>query len=79
MATDPESGSTELPDTAMPTGNDEGAPGEPLDVGLLDPEEQVVLDDLRDGGGDIVVTDAEEDSHAMEHAVEDDAPLPRER
>jgi hypothetical protein len=75
MTTDPENG-TPVPDTAMATGNDEGRPGELLGEGTLDPEEQAVLDDLRHGDGEDVVTQAQEDSPAMERAVENDTPLP---
>jgi hypothetical protein len=75
MATDPESGGAPAPDTGMATGNDEGRPGEVLGDGTLDAEEHAVLDELRRGGGDVVVTDAEEDSAAVERAVEDDAPV----
>lgn len=77
MATDPGNDDT-APATGMATGNDEGTPGERLGNRTLDPEEQAVLEDLREGGGDIVVTDAEEDSPAVERAVEDDTPVPGE-
>jgi hypothetical protein len=73
MTTDPDDhNSGPLPDTALATGNDDGSPGEPLGDGSLDPEERAVLDDLRHGDGEDVVTDAEEDSQAMVDAVEDD-------
>ena len=62
-----------LPDTAMATGNDDGTPGEQLGDGTLDPEEQAVLEHLQHGGGDVVVSDAVEDSQAMEDAVDDDS------
>jgi hypothetical protein len=75
MTTDPEN-ETPVPDTAMATGNDEGRPGELLGESTLGPEEQAVLDDLRHGGGDDVVNQAQEDSPAMERAVENDVPLP---
>jgi hypothetical protein len=70
MAADPDD---RLPDTALATGNDDGEPGEQLGGGTLDPEEQAVLDDLRRGGGQEVVTEAEEDTRAMQDAVEDDS------
>ena len=60
----------------MATGNDEGRPGELLGEGTLSPDEQAVLDDLRRSGGEDVVTQAQEDSPAMERAVENDTPLP---
>ena len=59
------------PDTAMATGS-ESEPGDRLGDGTLDPQERAVLDDLRHGGGDVAVTEAEEDSQAMADAVEDD-------
>jgi hypothetical protein len=64
---------TPVPDTAMATGSEDGTPGEPLGTEPLDPEEQAVLDDLRQGGGETVVTEAEEDSPAMTEAVEDES------
>ncbi|WP_219416784.1 hypothetical protein [Pseudonocardia nigra] len=71
---------TPVPDTAMATGNDDGEPGEPLGPDALDPEERNVLDGLRRGGGEQVVSEAEEDSPAMRAAVEDDSVLrPDER
>jgi hypothetical protein len=78
MATESENGCASLPDTGMATGNDEGEPGEHLGDGTLDPEEQAVLDDLRRGDGDVVVTEAAEDSPAVQRAVEDDTPVPDE-
>jgi hypothetical protein len=61
------------PDTALATGNDDGRPGDRLGDGTLDPDEQAVLDHLRHGGGNRVVTTATEDSRAMEDAVENDS------
>ncbi|MCU1665725.1 MAG: hypothetical protein QOI36_2182 [Pseudonocardiales bacterium] len=75
MATDSENGCAPVPDTAMATGNDEGEPGERLGDGTLDPGEQAVLDELRQGGGEAVVSEAEEDAPAVERAVEDDTPV----
>jgi hypothetical protein len=70
MTADPDE-LTPVPDTAMATGSDDGNPGEPLGAGTLDAEEQAVLDDLRRGGGEPVVTLADEDSRAWADAVED--------
>jgi hypothetical protein len=70
MAADPQD---PVPDTALATGNDDGSPGERLDARPLDPEERAVLDELRRGGGEDVVTEAEEDSQAMIDAVENDS------
>ena len=61
------------PDTALATGNDDGRPGEPLGAGTLDPEERAVLADLQNPDGEDVVTEAEEDTQAMQAAVEDDS------
>jgi hypothetical protein len=73
MAADREDPAGPVPDTALATGNDDGEPGAPLGAGTLDPEERAVLADLRRDDGDDVVTEAEEDSRAMEAAVEDDS------
>jgi hypothetical protein len=73
MTADPDRASGPVPETALATGNDDGSPGERLGDGTLDPEERAVLDDLRQGRGEDVVTDAEEDSQAMQDAVEDDS------
>lgn len=76
--TDPED-SEVLPDTAMATGNDDGTPGDRLGDGTLDPEERAVLQHLRDDSGEDVVGEAEEDSPAVEQAVEADSVVREER
>ena len=65
---------SELPDTAMATGNDEGEPGI-SDTRPLAKDERTLLEQLQkpgDGAGEPAVEDAE----AMATAVADDAPLP---
>jgi hypothetical protein len=62
MTAEPD-GLTPVPDAAMATGSDDGNPGDPLGAGLLD--------DVRRGGGEPVVTLADGDSHAWADAVED--------
>ena len=65
---------SELPDTAMATGNDEGEPGHP-DTRPLAKDERKLLKELRksaDGGGEPAVEDAPE----VAAAVDDDTPLP---
>lgn len=76
--TDPED-SEVLPDTAMATGNDDGTPGDRLGDGTLDPEERAVLQHLRDDSGEDVVGEAEEDSPAVEQAVEADSVVREQR
>jgi hypothetical protein len=66
------------PDTALATGNDDGAPGEPLGRGTLDPEERAALAELRNPSGPDVVTEAEEDTQAVQDAVEDDSVVRQE-
>jgi hypothetical protein len=73
MASDHEDPAQPVPETALATGNDDGEPGEPLGAGTLDAGERAMLDDLRRGSGNDVVTHAAEDSPAMESAVEDDS------
>jgi len=66
--------SSELPDTAMATGNDEGEPGHP-DTRPLAEDERKLLEQLQesaDGSGEPAVEDGPE----MAAAAGDDAPLP---
>jgi|UPI00047AB1B4 hypothetical protein len=66
--------SSEIPDTAMATGNDEGEPGHP-DTRPLAKDERKLLKELRksaDGSGEPAVEDGPE----MAAAAGDDAPLP---
>ena len=65
---------SELPDTAMATGNDEGEPGQP-DTRPLERDERRLLKELKksaDGTGEPAVEDAPE----MASAAADDTPLP---
>jgi hypothetical protein len=65
---------SEIPDTAMATGNDEGEPGHP-DTRPLAEDERELLEELRksaDGSGEPAVEDGPE----MAAAAGDDAPLP---
>ena len=65
---------SELPDTAMATGNDEGEPGEP-DTRPLERDERRLLKELRkpvDGEAEPAV----EDAPVMASAAADDSPLP---
>jgi hypothetical protein len=65
---------SELPDTAMATGNDEGEPGQP-DTRPLERDERRLLKELRksaDGTG----APALEDSPEVASAVADDTPRP---
>ena len=65
---------SELPDTAMATGNDEGEPGQ-SDTRPLAKDERKLLKELRksaDGSGEPAVEDGPE----MAAAAGDDAPLP---
>jgi hypothetical protein len=65
---------SEIPDTAMATGNDEGEPGHP-DTRPLAKDERKLLEELRksaDGSGEPAVEDGPE----MAAAAGDDAPLP---
>ena len=66
--------SSELPDTAMATGNDEGEPGHP-DTRPLAKDERKLLKQLQkpaDGSAEPAVEDGPE----MAAAAGDDAPLP---
>jgi len=66
--------SSELPDTAMATGNDDGEPGRP-DTRPLAPEERQLLEALEqpaDGPAEPAVEDAPE----VAAAVADGSPLP---
>jgi DICT domain-containing protein len=65
----PMSTDSELPDTAMATGNDY-QPGVP--PGPIDPEERAVLDHLKDSGGEDVVGVADEDRLEYADAVADE-------
>jgi hypothetical protein len=65
---------SELPDTAMATGNDEGEPGRP-DTRPLAKDERKLLEELKKPG-DGVAEPAVEDSPAVAAAAADDAPLP---
>ncbi|WP_138760244.1 hypothetical protein [Modestobacter altitudinis] len=65
---------SELPDTAMATGNDEGEPGQ-TDTRPLAKDERKLLKELKksaDGSGEPAVEDGPE----MAAAAGDDAPLP---
>ena len=65
-----------VPDTAMATGSDAGAPGERSSGPPLDPDERALLRDLMDKADALdAVHDAPEDSPAAAQAAEDDAPL----
>jgi hypothetical protein len=67
----------ELPDTAMATGNDEGAPGEQPDPGPLAKDERKLLKRLQEPV-DAPAEPAVEDSPQVAAAVAADAPLPAE-
>jgi hypothetical protein len=65
---------SEIPDTAMATGNDEGEPGRP-DTRPLAPDERQLLEALEqpaDGPAEPAVEDAPE----VAAAAADDSPLP---
>jgi hypothetical protein len=66
--------SSELPDTAMATGNDEGEPGRP-DTRPLQEDERELLEQLQETG-DGSAEPAVEDTPEMAAAAADDAPLP---
>lgn len=55
----------------MATGSDAGAPGDHLPTAPLQPDEQLLLDEMRSDADDLP-----EASPEMVRAVEDDAPLP---
>jgi hypothetical protein len=65
---------SELPDTAMATGNDEGEPGRP-DTRPLAKDERELLKELRKPA-DGVAEPAVEDGPEVAAAAADDAPLP---
>jgi len=65
---------SELPDTAMATGNDEGEPGIP-DTRPLAKDERTLLEQLQEPA-DGEEQPAVEDAEAMAAAAADDAPLP---
>ena len=65
---------SELPDTAMATGNDEGEPGRP-DTRPLAKDERKLLKQLQKSTDD-PAEPAVEDSPEVAAAVGDDAPLP---
>jgi hypothetical protein len=65
-----------VPDTAMASGSDSGAPGDRLTGPPLDPAERALLERLQDGSdAPDVVQNAPEDSAAAVRAVEDDTVL----
>jgi hypothetical protein len=66
---------SELPETAMATGNDEGEPGERSGSGPLAPDERQLLDALTEPD-DTPAGPAAEDAPEVAAAVADDAPLP---
>jgi hypothetical protein len=65
---------SELPDTAMATGNDEGEPGE-TDTRPLEKDEQKLLKQLQKSTDD-PAEPAVEDAPEVAAAAADDAPLP---
>lgn len=67
--------SSETPDTAMATGNDEGEPGERRDGGPLTADERQLLDQLA-APDDTPATPGVEDTPAAAAAAADDTPLP---
>lgn len=68
--------SSEIPDTAMATGNDSGEPGEQRrDPGQLTADEQRLLEAL-EAPDDTPATPAAEDDPEAAAAADDDAPLP---
>jgi hypothetical protein len=66
---------SEVPDTAMATGNDEGEPGEQRESGPLSADEQELLERL-EARDDAPAAPAVEDSPEFAAAADDDAPLP---
>jgi hypothetical protein len=66
------------PDSAMDTGSEHGEPGDRLPEPPLDAVEQATLQRLIDNRGEVVVTDAPEDSPAAAEAADDDTVLPGE-
>ena len=69
---------TPVPDSAMGTGSDDGEPGGRLDQGPLRDDERALLERLADGGGEDVVTAADEDSPAAARAADAGTVLPGE-
>ncbi|GGM00064.1 hypothetical protein [Nakamurella endophytica] len=70
---------TPVPDSAMDTGSDAGAPGEHLPPEPLSGEDEQLLAALQDGAGDGGGDGAEpavEDSPAVAEAADDDSVLP---
>ena len=67
---------SELPDTAMATGNDEGEPGQP-DTRPLAEDERELLKQLQESTDD-PAEPAVEDAPEVAVAAADDAPLPAE-
>src|SRR4051794_1945103 len=65
---------SELPDTAMMSGSDEGEPGERLAPLPLDDSDKAVLAALREPGH--ATGDSVEDGPEVAAAAEDDSPLP---
>jgi hypothetical protein len=65
---------SELPDTAMATGNDEGEPGRP-DTRPLAKDERTLLEQLQTSTDD-PAEPAVEDAPEVAAAAADDAPLP---
>jgi hypothetical protein len=65
---------SELPDTAMATGNDEGEPGQP-DTRPLAEDERELLKQLQESTDD-PAEPAVEDAPEVAAAAADDAPLP---
>jgi hypothetical protein len=68
---------SELPDTAMATGNDEGEPGRP-DTRPLERDERRLLKELRRSADEGTGEPAVEDAPEVASAVADDSPLPGE-
>jgi hypothetical protein len=64
-----------VPDTAMDTKSEEGAPGGTSDTTPLTDDENALLERLRDGDGTPAEPAAEE-SPAYGRAVDDDSPVP---
>jgi hypothetical protein len=67
-----------VPDSAMDTGSEYGEPGDRLPEPPLDSDEQATLQRLMHDRGEVVVTDAPEDSPAAAEAADDDTVLPGE-
>jgi hypothetical protein len=65
-----------VPDSAMATGNDDDEPGGGPEPPPLEPDEQALLDTLTHDRGGPPLCDAEEDSPAVQRAVEEDSVVP---